>query len=267
MRLVAENVTVSLGGRVVLDRADAAVEGGELVGLIAPNGAGKTTLLRVFAHLLTPVSGTVYCDGRPLDDYPAAERARRIAYLAQGAEVHWPMVVEKLVALGRLPHRGSWERLSSTDQDAVENAMQATDVVAFRDQTLATLSGGERMRVLLARALAVEAPILLTDEPVAALDPFHQLQVMEVLKRTARQGKAVVAVLHDLALAARFCDRLLLLHRGAVLAEGLPSTVLDERNLETAFSVGFVRGRHAEQEFIVAWDRLLSDRTARTIDG
>jgi len=267
MRLVAENVTVRLGGRVVLDRVDAAVEGGELVGLIGPNGAGKTSLLRVFAHLLAPAAGAVRCDGRPLDSYAPAERARRIAYLAQGPEVHWPMVVEKLVALGRLPHRGSWERLSSTDQDAVENAMQATDVVAFRDQTLATLSGGERMRVLLARALAVEAPILLTDEPVAALDPFHQLQVMEVLKRTARQGKAVVAVLHDLALAARFCDRLLLLHRGAVLAEGPPSTVLDERNLETAFSVGFVRGRHAEQEFIVAWDRLLSDRTARTIDG
>ena len=267
MRLVAENVTVSLGGRVVLDRADAAVEGSELVGLIGPNGAGKTTLLRVVAHLLTPVSGTVYCDGRPLDDYPAAERARRIAYLAQGAEVHWPMTAEKLVALGRLPYRSSRERLSSTDQEAVESAMRATDIVAFRDRTLATLSGGERMRVLLARALAVEAPILLTDEPIAALDPFHQLQVMEVLRQAAQQGKAVVAVLHDLALAARFCDRLLLMHRGAVLAAGPPRSVLNERNLQTAFSVGFVRGRHAEQEFVIAWDRLFTDHAGRETDG
>jgi iron complex transport system ATP-binding protein len=260
MHLVAEAVTVKLGSRIVLDGVDAAVGSGELIGLIGPNGAGKTSLVRVFAHLLAPASGMVHCDERPLGDYSPLERARCIAYLAQGAEVHWPMTVEKLVALGRLPHRRSWGRLPIADQDAIERAMRATDVAAFRDRVLATLSGGERMRVLLARALAVEAPILLADEPVAALDPFHQLQVMDVLRAAARQGKAVVTVLHDLTLAARFCDRLLLLHRGVVLADGSPATVLAERNLESAYSVAFVRGRHAEQAFIVAWDRQFTDR-------
>jgi iron complex transport system ATP-binding protein len=259
MRLVARGITVRLGGCIVLDGIDAAVEAGELLGLIGPNGAGKTSLLRVFAHLLPCAGGMVSCDGRPLGDYKLTERARRIAYLAQGAEVHWPMTVEKLVALGRLPHRSSWGQLSAADHNAIENAMRSTDVVAFRDRTMATLSGGERMRVLLARALAVEAPILLADEPVAALDPFHQLQVMGILKEVARHGSAVVAVLHDLTLAARFCDRLLLLHRGAILAAGPPASVLDERNLETAYSVAFVRGRHAEQEFIIAWDRQFND--------
>jgi iron complex transport system ATP-binding protein len=136
--------------------------------------------------------------------------------------------------------------------------MRATDVIAFRDRTLATISGGERMRVLLARALAVEAPILLTGEPVAALDPFHQLQVMEVLKQAATEGKAVVAVLHDLTLVARFCDRVLLLHGGVISADG-PASVLGGRNLETAYSVAFVRGQHAGQKFIVAWDRHSTD--------
>jgi iron complex transport system ATP-binding protein len=267
MGLVAEQVSVRLGGRVLLDRVDAAMEGGELVGLIGPNGAGKTSLLRVFAHLLAPASGTVRCDDKPLGDYTPVERARRIAYLAQGAEVHWPMRTEKLVALGRLPHRGSWERPTSADHDAIERAMQATDVATFRDRTLATLSGGERMRVLLARALAVEAPILLVDEPITALDPFHQLRVMEALKQTARNGKAVVAVLHDLTLAARFCDRLLLLHGGAVLADGFPAVVLTERNLETAYSVAFVRGKHAGREFMIAWDRQPPDRPVQEIDG
>lgn len=255
MRLAAEGVTVRLGGRTVLDGVDAAIEGGELVGLIGPNGAGKTSLLRVFAHLLAPADGVVRCEGRALGGYSPIERARRIAYLAQGAEVHWPMTAEKLVALGRLPHRGSWERLSGDDHAAVSRAMRATEIVEFGDRTLATLSGGERMRVMLARALAVEAPILLADEPVAALDPYHQLQVMEVLKEAAQRGTAVMAVLHDLTLAARFCDRLMLLHDGVVLAEGAPSSVLSESNLETAYSVAFVRGRHGDQDFLVAWDR------------
>jgi ABC-type cobalamin/Fe3+-siderophores transport system ATPase subunit len=255
MRLAAEGVTVRLGTRTVLDGIDAAAEGGELVGLIGPNGAGKTSLLRVFAHLLTPAKGVVRCEGRPLGEHSPIERARRIAYLAQGAEVHWPMTVEKLVALGRLPHRGSWGQLSGDDHAAISRAMRATDIVGFRNRTLATLSGGERMRVMLARALAVEAPVLLADEPVAALDPYHQLQVMSVLKETARQGKAVIAVLHDLTLAARFCDRLLLLHDGTVLAEGAPAGVLNDCNLETAYAVAFIRSQHGDQDYLVAWDR------------
>ncbi|HWB51459.1 MAG TPA: ABC transporter ATP-binding protein [Stellaceae bacterium] len=256
MQLVANDIGIRLGGRAVLDGVNIAVEGGELVGLIGPNGAGKTSLLRALAHLAPPATGRVLCDGRPLDEFPPIERARRTAYLAQGAEVHWPLTVEKLVALGRLPHRGSWGGESETDTAAIARAMQATDVGRFRGRTIATLSGGERMRVMLARALAVEAPILLADEPVAALDPYHQLQVMTVLKSTAGRGTAVVAVLHDLSLATRFCDRLVLLHGGRVLAVGRPAEVLGDENLRTAYAVGFARGRRDEQEFLVAWNSL-----------
>ena len=186
-------------------------------------------------------------------DYPARELARRIAYLAQGHTAHWPMSVEKLVRLGRLPHHRGWRGPDPGDTAIVEQVMAATDVTRLWDRTVGTLSGGERVRVMLARALAVEAPTLLVDEPVAALDPYHQLQVMAVLRETAHRGTAIVAVLHDLTLAARFCDRLLLLEGGRLLAEGKPRTVLTEQNLAAAFQVTTLRGQHLGQDYVVPW--------------
>ena len=259
MMLQAAGVAVRIGDKTILGGIDAAVTAGELVGLIGPNGAGKTTLLRVLANLIPPTDGTIRCDGRVLGDYSSGAFARRVAYLAQGHAAHWPLTVEKLVRLGRLPHHRGWRGPHPDDNAIVEQAMAATDVTHLRDRTVGTLSGGERVRVMLARALAVEAPTLLVDEPVAALDPYHQLQVMEVLRATAHRGTAVVAVLHDLTLAARFCDRLLLLRDGRVLVEGGPSAVLTGPNLERAFQVTTVRGRHDGQEYVVPWSRRLAD--------
>lgn len=253
MRIEAQDISVRLGSVDALQGVDFVADAGEIVGLIGPNGSGKTTLLRVLASLRSSDRGRVRYEGRSATEVGAAELSRQIAYLAQGGEVHWPMRVEALVALGRLPHRRRFQRSVAADRAAIERAMLAADVVSLRERTMGQISGGERMRVLLARALAVEAPMLLADEPVAALDPLHQLQVMDLLRKKASAGGGVVVVLHDLALAARFCDRLVLLNGGRVLAAGDPAAVLTDAHLATAFGVEVVRGEHQGAAFVVPW--------------
>lgn len=253
MRIEAEGIDVHLGQVHALDGVDFSVNAGEMVGLIGPNGSGKTTLLRVIANLQSCSQGTVRFSGRTAADVGPAALSRQLAYLPQANEVYWPMQVEALVALGRLPHRRSfWSAVAPNDL-AVQRAMVATDVLALRGRTMSQLSGGERMRVLLARALAVEAPFLLADEPVAALDPLHQLQVMALLRRSVQSGGGVVVVLHDLALAARFCDRVTLLSHGSVLASGPPDRVMTDDNLAAAFGVEVAWGERNGQSFPVPW--------------
>jgi len=242
MKLEARNIAVRFGQTAVLRRVDLTVASREMVGLIGPNGSGKTTLLRVLANLSAPDGGSVTLDTRDLAAVGERELSKKIAYLAQGGDVHWPMRVEALVGLGRLPHRRAFRDQTGSDTAAIERAMNAADVVSLRDRTMTHLSGGERMRVLLARALAVEAALLLADEPVAALDPLHQLRVMELLRDVARGGTGVIVVLHDLSLAARFCDRLVLIADGDVVAEGRPSDVLTPDNLARAYGVDIVCG-------------------------
>lgn len=256
MRITAQDLHITLGRRAVLSGVSLTLGRGELVGLIGPNGAGKTTLLRALAGLLAPDRGSICLDGTPLRQIPVGERARRIAFLAQSAPVHWAMPVAEMVALGRLPWRVPFAGPTSQDAAAVARAMAAADVDAFADRPADTLSGGERMRALIARALAVEAPLLLADEPVAALDPFHQLQIMELLAATARAGTGVAVVLHDLALAARYCDRLVLLAHGAVLAEGPPADVLTDPLLAEAYRVVVLRGSRAGTPFLLPWQLL-----------
>ncbi|MDQ8727730.1 ABC transporter ATP-binding protein [Bradyrhizobium sp. LHD-71] len=253
MRIEAQGISVRLGSVDALQGVDFVAEAGEIVGLIGPNGSGKTTLLRTLANLRPSDRGRVRYEGRSAAEVGAAELSRQIAYLAQSGEAHWPMRVEALVALGRLPHRRRFQRSAAADRAAIERAMLATDIVSLRERTMTQISGGERMRVLLARALAVEAPMLLADEPVAALDPLHQLQVMDLLRKKAAAGGGVVVVLHDLALAARFCDRLVLLDGGRVLAAGDPAAVLTDDHLATAFGVEVVRGEHQGAAFVVPW--------------
>ncbi len=253
--LEARGIGVELGGKLILDAVDVTAAPGELLGLVGPNGAGKTTLLRVLARLIPALRGTVLIDGKALAEYSTRELARQMAYLAQNGTAHWPLTVERLVRLGHLPHRQSWRGPDPQDDAVVARVLAATDVTHLRDRTIGTLSGGERVRALMARALAVEAPILLVDEPVAALDPYHQLEVMELLRRTAHGGTAVVAVLHDLTLAARFCDRLMLLRAGHVLVEGVPAAVLTAPNLAAAFQVATIQGQHEGETYILPWSR------------
>jgi iron complex transport system ATP-binding protein len=253
MRIEAQNISVRLGRVDALRGVDFVADAGEIVGLIGPNGSGKTTLLRALANLRATDGGHVRYAGKSALEVGASELSRQIAYLAQGGEVHWPMRVEALVALGRLPHRRHFQRSAAADRAAIERALLAADIIGLRDRTMNQISGGERMRALLARALAVEAPMLLADEPVAALDPLHQLQVMELLRNKAASGGGVVVVLHDLALAARFCDRLVLLNDGRVLAAGEAASVLTDANLAEAFGVDVVRGAHDGTTYVLPW--------------
>ncbi|MBX3446154.1 MAG: ABC transporter ATP-binding protein [Parvibaculaceae bacterium] len=245
MRLAIENLHASLGQARVIRGVSLSVEGPRFIGLIGPNGVGKTTLVRAIAGLI-PFEGEVMLDGRPLAALKPRERARLMSYLAQGAGSHWPLEVSRLVALGRLPHLAPFARPAAADEAAITRAMHLAGVEEFIGRDVLTLSGGERARVLLARALAVEAPLLLVDEPVAALDPYHQLRIMEVLRAYADEGRTVIAVLHDLTLAARHCDRLILLDNGKVKADGTPSDVLTPENLRETYRIEARIGEGAE---------------------
>ncbi|MFZ2468860.1 MAG: ABC transporter ATP-binding protein [Parvibaculum sedimenti] len=250
MELRVENLRASLGGARVLRGLSFDARGPSFIGLVGPNGAGKTTLIRAVANLI-PFEGEISLDGAPVDSVEPRARAKKIAYLAQGAESHWPLSVERVVALGRLPHLEPFRAASPADEVAIERALELADVTRFRDRDVLTLSGGERARVLLARALAVEAELLLVDEPVASLDPYHQLGVMEVLRAYVDQGRMVIAVLHDLSLAARYCDRLILLDEGIIRADGGPAEVLTAETLRSVYRVealigGEGRGFHVQ---------------------
>lgn len=251
-QLSIHDLTFLRGECPVVDHASLTVRSGELIGLIGPNGAGKTTLLKTIAGLLKPAKGEMQLDGKSLTAYSTEQRARKIAYLAQERAAHWPLTVERIVSLGRFPHLAPWQQPAEADIEIVHQAMKETDVLQYRDRRITHLSGGEQMRALLARALAVQAPVLLVDEPVAALDPAHAISVMQALQRNAAGGNAVIAVLHDLTLAARFCDQLVLMHRGRVVANGKPDEVLTEKNLREVYGIGLWQNDDSELP-VIPW--------------
>ncbi|TPQ40054.1 ABC transporter [Bradyrhizobium guangdongense] len=251
--LTAQGVNVSLGGRAVLQNISLSLSSGHLVALVGPNGAGKTTLLRALAGLI-PASGSIDIGGRALASLSLRERARRFAYLPQGHIVHWPLASRDIVALGRYPHGATDPgRLSPRDADAVARAMQAADVVQFADRRATELSGGERSRVALARVLATEAPAILADEPTSSLDPRHQLDVMQTLRKAANAGVLVIVVTHDLGLAARFADRVLVMSSGKLASQGKPAEALSEQVLADVFRITAYRAEHEREAVIVPW--------------
>jgi iron complex transport system ATP-binding protein len=234
--LTASGVTVRLGGTTIVTRASLSLRAGELVALVGPNGAGKTTLIRALAGLV-PADGAITLGGRPLEGMQPRERARAVAYLPQGHIFHWPMSVESIVMLGRAPHGDPFSSASPEDHAAVRRALETTETMAFATRAVTTLSGGEKARVALARALATQAGLLLADEPTASLDPRHQLVVMELLRSAARSGGAILAIVHDLTLAARFADRVLVMDRGGIVADGSPDEALAPERLAAVFGI------------------------------
>ncbi|MEU8139282.1 heme ABC transporter ATP-binding protein [Streptodolium elevatio] len=215
---------VDLGGRTVLRDVDLQVRTGEVLALVGPNGAGKSTLLGALAGDVAATAGQVLLDGRPLADWTAVQLARRRAVLTQSYELSFPFTVRAVVAMGRAP----WARTpAEADDDAVVDAMlRRTETARFARRGFASLSGGERARVALARVLAQQAPLVMLDEPTAALDIRHQESVLRTAAERASAGDAVVVVLHDLALAAAYADRVAVLQDGRIAACGAPAQVL-----------------------------------------
>jgi iron complex transport system ATP-binding protein len=251
--LAAQQLEVTLSGRTVLHDVSLSLPSGQLVALVGPNGAGKTTLLHGLAGLVSS-SGTVEVNGDHLSSLPLRERAKRFGYLPQGHLVHWPLPAKDVVALGRYPHGATDPaRLSPRDEQAVLRAMQATNVVGFVERPVTELSGGERSRVALARVLAVEAPVVLADEPIASLDPRYQIDVMINLRIAADRGVLVVVVTHDLGLAARFSDTVLVLSDGRLVAQGKPEHALSKQILADVFRISAYRADYRNETVILPW--------------
>jgi iron complex transport system ATP-binding protein len=237
MKLKADNLTVQLQRREVLKGVELAAEPGELTAVLGANGAGKSTLLRVLAGLIPASAGEVWLDGRALGAWARNDLARSLAYLPQQRTVHWALTARNVVALGRLPHQAMGQRESATDRAAIERAIAAMDIAALAGRPVLAMSGGEQARVLLARALAQEAQVLVADEPAAGLDPAHQLALFHHFAAFAASGRTVLVALHDLSLAARFCHKIVLLHAGRALAAGPPAAVLTRAHLATAYGI------------------------------
>lgn len=237
LRMAAEQLTVSLGSREVVRGVDLEIRGGEIVAVIGANGAGKSTLLKALAGLQRPTSGRVLVDGFDIAALDSRVRARRIAYLPQSRTLAWPMSVARVVALGRMPHTVAGAPLAAGDREAIDKALAAMDLGGLAERPASTLSGGELARVLLARTLAQEAPLLIADEPTAGLDMAHVLQLFTHLRQLAAEGRAVIVAVHDLSLALRFCERSVLLSGARVLASGTSREVITQANLATAFGV------------------------------
>jgi iron complex transport system ATP-binding protein len=251
--VTARDVNVTLAGRLVLRDVSLALSAGHLVALVGPNGAGKTTLLRALAGLV-PSDGVIRVRGDVLSSLSLRERARRFAYLPQGHPAHWPLPARDIVALGRYPHGATDPaRLTAKDAEAVLRAMQAADVLEFSDRRVTELSGGERSRVALARALAVEAPVILADEPTSSLDPRHQLDVMKTLRTAADQGGLVIVVTHDLGLAARFADTVLVMAEGRLVSQGASAEALSEQVMADVFRISAFRAEYQREAVIVPW--------------
>lgn len=234
--LRVEDVSVTLGGQQILHDVSFSAQEGEGVALIGPNGSGKTTLLRAVSGAVERTGG-VHLDGRPVEEWSSRERARRLAFVRQGAGISFDLSVRDLVLLGRAPHRGWLAPFNAEDEACVDRVLQRVDLTSFAERSVQSLSGGELQRAFLAQALAQEARVLLLDEPTAHLDVHYQFELFGQVRELVDEGRSVVAVVHDLELAARFADRLLVMDQGRIVARGTPPQVLTPRLIARVFGM------------------------------
>ncbi len=232
-----EDVSVSFDDVIVLDEVSVTAESGEFVGLVGPNGSGKTTLLRTISGSLAPDSGRVRIDADDVHALSSRAASQRVAVVPQDTSISFSFDVRRIVGMGRTAHRGRFESMTVEDRAAIENAMRRTETTQFADRSIDAISGGERQRVLLARAIAQETPALLLDEPTASLDVNHGIETLQLVRSLVDDGTAAIAAIHDLDLAARYCDSLVMLSGGNVVATGPPESVLTESTVSSTFDV------------------------------
>lgn len=235
--LETRGLTVALGDAVVLTQVSLSVGAGEFVGLLGPNGAGKSTVIRAAAGLVPVTSGSISLCGHSVSTLSARRRAQLLALVPQSTDLDFSFSVADIVVMGRQPHLGRFAFETTRDDEIARQALRDVGMEAFAEREMGTLSGGERQRVFIAKAIAQQPRVLLLDEPISALDIRHQLEVLRLARPLRSQGRAVLAALHDLDLAARHCDRLVVLHDGHVIADGEPSEVLTRELMAEVYRV------------------------------
>lgn len=235
--LACSNLTFGYGKQPVIKNINLNFEKGTFIGLIGPNGAGKSTLLNLLMGMIKPTTGDVSLYGQPLKQYKQRELARQMSLVPQDVSIDYAFSVREIVAMGRNPHLGPFQPETQRDRALIDLAMEKTDLLQMATRNVNQLSGGERQRVFIARSIAQEAPILLLDEPTANLDLCHQLEVLSLVKALTKDGQLAISAIHDVELASRFCDQLILIHEGEIAAQGSPVEVLTRENLYQFFSI------------------------------
>ncbi len=236
--LSAKDLSWHIAESAILQNISLSLQQGELLGIIGPNGAGKSSLLQVLAGITQADTGELRLHGKPYEQFDRRSFAQALSYLEQDAQVNWPLQTAKVIELGRSPHLSAYGSLSEIDRAAVQEAISITGIQHLTARNISSLSQGEKMLVALTRIFATQADIILADEPIAALDPYHQLLIMELLRaHRKKHGAAAMVVLHDLSLAARFCDRLLLMSAGRIVSAGTPELVLSAENLREFYRI------------------------------
>lgn len=242
-----DQVGVEVEGRALLHPITLSLPPGRVIGLIGHNGSGKSTLVKLLARQMLPTTGSIAFEGKALDQWDSRGLARRLAYLPQQSPQTVDMLVKELVALGRYPWRGALSWHGAEDRKKVAHAMEATGTAPFAERMVDTLSGGERQRVWLAMLIAQEPQYLLLDEPISALDIAHQMDVLALIRQLSdRHGLSVLMVLHDVNLAARFCEEILALQSGRLIARGAPDTIMTTDRLRTIYGLDFGIMRHPD---------------------
>lgn len=234
MEIAAKNVSVGIGGKEIVKKASIRVKQGEIVGLFGPNGSGKSTLLKSIYRVLKPSAGEIFLSGVELKKMPHRETAKNMAVVTQFTTLNFDFTVEEMVLMGRSPHKKPFDRDTPEDFQIVRECLKKVDMETFSKRKFSTLSGGEKQRILLARALAQQTELLILDEPTNHLDIKYQLQTLDIIKNL---GKGVLMALHDLNLAFRYCDYVFILKNGTVVADGTPEKVITEELVRTVYEV------------------------------
>lgn len=233
MQLV--DVSFNRGNRPIIQSVNLTLQSGQFIGMIGPNGTGKSTLLRLMARLLKPDKGFIELNEKRLKDLSDIEVAKIITYMPQSTILEYQFTVEQVVLMGRHPHRKRWQGTQREDLRITDRAMELTGITHLKKRFITTLSGGERQLVFLARSIAQQSQVILLDEPTSDLDIYHQVQICKVIRSLVEEGKTVVAAIHDINLAARYCDRILLLDRGSIIGADEPGQILTTENILRVF--------------------------------